>query len=153
MAVREGRAEGKTGMAIRVVRLGEPRARGEGVRIGTVRLLPRGVKKEDYARLDFFDLWLPEVAPTRGLVAYAQAKPWTDARWVAFRQKYLREMQRPEALRVIALLAALGRQTNFSIGCYFENPCRGDRPRLAECSGQRAAKVAIPRSASPRRSR
>src|SRR5258705_9297751 len=135
MAVREGRAEGKTGMAIRVVRLGEPRARGEGVRIGTVRLLPRGVKKEDYARRDFFDLWLPEVAPTRGLVAYAQAKPWTDGRWAAFRKKYLGEMQRPEAQRVIALLAALGRQTNFSIGCYCENPWRVHRPRLGRPPG------------------
>src|SRR5258705_8053996 len=107
MAVREGRAEGKTGMAIRVVRLGEPRARGEGVRIGTVRLLPRGVKKEDYARRDFFYLWLPEVAPTRGLVPYAQAKPATDARWDAFRKKYLWELQRPETQRAISLLAAL----------------------------------------------
>ncbi|HXD20884.1 MAG TPA: DUF488 family protein [Vicinamibacterales bacterium] len=145
-------------MAIRVVRFGEPRARGEGVRIGTVRLLPRGVKKEDYARRNFFDLWLPEVAPTRGLVAYAQAKPWTDARWAAYRKKYLREMQRPEAQRVIALLAAFGRQANFSIGCYCENPWRCHRSLLGELLRERGAKVSIPRfttprSASPRRSR
>jgi len=131
------------------------------VRIGTVRLLPRGVKKEDYARRDFFDVWLPEVAPTRGLVAYAQAKPWTDARWAAFRKKYLREMRRPEAQRVIALLAALGRQTNFSIGCYCENPWRCHRSVLGELLRERGAKVLVdweaqatnPRSASPRRSR
>ena len=138
---------------IRVVRLGTPRGRGEGVRLGTVRLLPRGVTKEDYAKRNFFDLWLPEVTPTRELVAYAQAKPWTDARWAAFAKKYLREMQRPEAQRVIALLAALGRQTNFSIGCYCENPWRCHRSLLGELLRERGAKVVIPRSASPRQSR
>jgi len=140
-------------MAVRVVRLGTPRGRGEGLRIGTVRLLPRGVKKEDYAKRNLFDVWLPEVSPTRPLVAYAQAKPWTDARWAAFRKKYLREMRRPEAQRVIALLAALGTQTNFSIGCYCENPWRCHRSLLGELLRERGAKVAIPRSASPRRSR
>lgn len=138
---------------IRVVRIGTPRARGEGVRLGTVRLLPRGVKKEDYARRNFFDLWLPEVAPTRELVAYAQAQPWTDARWAAYTKRYLREMQRPAAQRAIALLAALGRQTNFSICCYCENPWRCHRSLLGELLRERGAKVAIPRSASPRRSR
>ena len=140
-------------MAVRVVRLGTPRGRGEGLRIGTVRLLPRGVKKEDYAKRNLFDVWLPEVSPTRPLVAYAQAKPWTDARWAAFRKKYLREMRRPEAQRVIALLAALGTQTNFSIGCYCENPWRCHRSLLGELLRERGAKVGIPRSASPRRSR
>jgi uncharacterized protein YeaO (DUF488 family) len=111
------------------------------------------VKKEDYAKRNLFDVWLPEVSPTRPLVAYAQAKPWTDARWAAFRKKYLREMQRPEAQRVIALLAALGTQTNFSIGCYCENPWRCHRSLLGELLRERGAKVAIPRSASPRRSR
>ena len=140
-------------MAVRVVRLGTPRARGEGLRIGTVRLLPRGVKKGDYAKRNFFDVWLPEVSPTRELVAYAQARPWTDARWAAFSKKYLREMRRPEAQRVIELLAALGTQTNFSIGCYCENPWRCHRSLLGELLQERGAKVAIPRSASPPRSR
>jgi len=138
---------------IRVVRMGTPRARGEGVRVGTVRLLPRGVRKEEYARRNFFDVWLPEVAPSRELVAYAQARPWTDARWAAYAKRYLREMQRPAAQRVIALLAALGKQTNFSIGCYCENPWRCHRSLLGGLLRERGAKVAIPRSASPRQSR
>jgi len=138
---------------IRVVRIGTPRARGEGVRVGTVRLLPRGVRKEDYAKRDFFDAWLPEVAPSRELVAYAQAKPWTDVRWAAFTKRYLREMERPEAQRVIALLAALGKQTNFSIGCYCENPWRCHRSLLGELLRRRGAKVAIPRSACRRQPR
>jgi uncharacterized protein YeaO (DUF488 family) len=145
---------------IRVVRIGQPRGRGEGVRLGTVRLLPRGVRKEEYSKRDLFDVWVPEVSPTRELVAYAQARPWTDARWAAFRKRYLREMRRPEAQRAIELLAALGRQTNFSICCYCENPYRCHRSILGELLRERGAKVkvrlkpdATPRSASPRRSR
>lgn len=138
---------------IQVIRLGTPRTRGEGVRIGTVRLLPRGVRKEDYAKLNFFDVWLPEVASSRELVAYAQAQPWTDARWAAFTTRYLREMARPDAQRTIALLGALGKQTNYSIGCYCENPWRCHRSLLGELLRAYGAKVAIPRSASRPQSR
>ena len=138
---------------IQVVRLGTPRTRGEGVRVGTVRLLPRGVRKADYAKLNFFDVWLPEVAPSRELVAYAQAQPWSDARWAAFTKRYLREMARPDAQRTIALLGALGKQTNFSIGCYCENPWRCHRSLLGELLRAYGAKVAIPRSASRPQSR
>jgi uncharacterized protein YeaO (DUF488 family) len=138
---------------IQVVRLGTARARGEGLRLGTVRLLPRGVRKQDYAQKNFFDVWLPEVAPSRELVAYAQAQPWTDARWAAYVKRYLREMARPETQRVIAVLGALGKQTNFSIGCYCENPWRCHRSLLGELLRAHGAKVAIPRSASPRQSR
>ena len=117
-------------MAVRVIRLGTPRGRTEGPRLGTVRLLPRGVRKEDYAKLDFFDVWLPDVSPSAGLVSYARAHPWSDARWAAFSKRYLREMRRPEAQRAIALLAALSKQANFSIGCYCESPWRCHRSLL-----------------------
>jgi len=126
---------------IQVVRLGTPRTRGEGVRVGTVRLLPRGVRKEDYAKRNFFDVWLPEVAPSRELVAYAQAQSWTDARWAAFAKRYLREMARPEAQRVVALLGALGSKTNFSIGCYCENPWRCHRSLVADALTARGIPV------------
>ena len=138
---------------IRVVRIGDAKGRGEGVRLGTVRLLPRGVKKADYSRRNLFDVWLPEVSPTRELVAYAQARPWTDARWAAYEKRYLREMRRPHAQHVIALLAKLGRQTNFSICCYCENPYRCHRSILGELLREGGAKVVIPRSASRRQSR
>ena len=80
---------------IRVARLGTARARDEGLRIGTVRRPPRGVKKGDYARLDYYDAWLPELAPTAALVAWAQSKPWTDAHWSAFARQYRAEMRKP----------------------------------------------------------
>jgi uncharacterized protein YeaO (DUF488 family) len=132
-------------MAVRVVRLGTPKGRDEGVRLGTVRLLPRGIRKQDYARLNYFDVWLPEVAPSRGLVSYARAKPWTDARWAAYTRRYLGEMRRPEARRLIALLAALSKQADFSIGCYCESPSRCHRSLLAELLREQGGKVS-PRS-------
>ena len=130
-------------MAIRVVRLGTARQRGEGLRLGTVRLLPRGVKNQDYAKLNYFDVWLPEVAPSRELVSYAQAKPWTDARWAAFTRRYLSEMRRPEARRLIALLAALSTQARFSIGCYCENPWRCHRSLLGELLHKQGGKIRL----------
>jgi len=119
-------------MAIRVVRLGTAKERNEGLRLGTVRILPRGVKKQDYARLNYFDVWLPELSPSRALVSYAQAKPWTDARWAAFTRRYLNEMRRHEAQHFIAMLAALSKQANFSVCCYCENPSRCHRSLLGE---------------------
>ena len=68
-------------MSLRVVRLGTPRSPGEGPRLGTVRRPPRGVKKQDYARLDYFDLWLPDLAPSAPLVSYALSQPFDDERW------------------------------------------------------------------------
>src|SRR5262245_66342210 len=106
-------------MAIRVVRLGTAKDRSEGLRLGTVRLLPRGVKKEDYGRLNYFDVWVPELSPSAALVSYAQAKPWTDARWSAFARRYLKEMRRPEVQRLVAMIAALSKQANFSVRCSF----------------------------------
>ena len=108
-------------MSLRVVRLGQPRDGGEGLRIGTVRRPPRGVKKEDFSKRDYFDIWLPELAPTAPLVSWALSEPFTPTRWAIYERKYRSEMRQPSAQRLIELLTALSRQTNFSIGCYCEN--------------------------------
>src|SRR5512144_1370678 len=99
-------------MSLRVVRLGTSRQPREGLRIGTVRGLPRGVRKQDYAKRDYFDVWLPELAPSAPLVKWARQKPWTTGRWATFEKRYRREMRRPAASRLIGVLAALSRQTN-----------------------------------------
>src|ERR687889_2444617 len=99
-------------MPIRVVRLGSPREPGEGLRLGTVRRPPRGVRKDDFARRDYFDLWLPELAPSAPVVSWALSTPWTDKRWSAYAKRYRAEMRKPAAQRLIALLAALSSQTN-----------------------------------------
>lgn len=119
-------------MAIRVVRLGKPRAENEGLRLGTVRRPPRGVKKTDFAKKDWYDVWVPDVAPSAQLVSWALTEPWTDARWNRYRKAYLKEMKDPVASRLIALLAALSHDSNFSIGCYCEDETRCHRSLLRE---------------------
>ncbi len=108
-------------MAVRIVRLGTPRHKDEGLRIGTVRRPPRGVRKKDYSRLDYYDLWLPELSPSAPLVSWLLSETITPKRWTVFVRKYRKEMAQPASLRVISLLAALSRQTNFSVGCYCED--------------------------------
>jgi uncharacterized protein YeaO (DUF488 family) len=128
-------------MAIRVVRLGTPRAEGEGLRLGTVRRPPRGVRKEDYARLDYYDLWLPDLAPSADLVKFALAEPFTPKRWDAFVKRYRREMREPAAQRFLALLAALSHQTDFSVGCYCENADACHRSILGELLAEQGAVI------------
>ena len=119
-------------MAIRVVQLGTPRLLREGLRLGTVRRPPRGVRKEDFAARDYFDVWLPELAPSAPLVSWALSEPWTPKRWAAYRRRYLQEMRRPEARRLIALLAALSQRTDISIGCYCKDETRCHRTLLRQ---------------------
>lgn len=129
-------------MAVRVVRL-SARARDEGLRIGTVRRPPRGVSKADFARRDFFDLWLPELAPSAPTVSWALAAPWTPARWRAFARRYRRELREPAARHLIATLAALSRQTNFSVGCYCLDETRCHRTLLRDLLEEAGAEVSV----------
>jgi uncharacterized protein YeaO (DUF488 family) len=117
-------------MAVRVVRLGEPRQPNEGLRVGTVRRPPRGVRKVDFARRDYYDVWLPELAPSEPLRAWALSKPFTPQRFAEYAKKYGREMSEPAAQRLIALLAALSVSANFSIGCYCEDASHCHRSLL-----------------------
>lgn len=119
-------------MAIRVVRLGSPRHPAEGPRLGTVRRPPRGVKKQDFARLDYFDAWLPELSPSAPLFRWATSEPLTPKRWAQFADRYRREMGAPAAGRLIALLAALSSRADFSVGCYCADESRCHRSVLRE---------------------
>lgn len=116
-------------MAIRVVRLGTPRAKGEGLRIGTVRRPPRGVPKHEFATRDFYDAWLPTVAPSQEAMDIAHAAA-TPAQWQAFLRRYRSEMKRPDAAHAIALLAAMSHASDFSVGCYCEDEARCHRHEL-----------------------
>jgi uncharacterized protein YeaO (DUF488 family) len=127
-------------MAVRVVRLGSERTKGEGLRIGTVRRPPRGVPKERYAAENWYDVWLPNLAPSQELVKEAQGAG-TDAEWRAFVRKYRTEMGRPEAKHLLALLAALSRETALSVGCYCEDEGRCHRSVLRELLEEAGAEV------------
>lgn len=128
-------------MAIRIVRLGTPRGAGEGLRIGTVRRPPRGVKKQDYAPLDYYDVWMPELAPPQDVVTWALSEPWTDARFNRYAKRYRKQLSEPPAQRLLALLAALSKQTNFSVGCYCEDESHCHRSLLRQLLIQHGADV------------
>jgi uncharacterized protein YeaO (DUF488 family) len=104
-------------MAIRIAQLGSPRARDEGLRIGTVRRPPRGVPKSEFASRNYYDVWLPNLAPSEELLKAGRSVKGEKA-WRSFIKRYRSEMSRPENSRVLDLLAALSHQTNFSVGCY-----------------------------------
>jgi uncharacterized protein YeaO (DUF488 family) len=128
-------------MSIRIVRLGTPRGTDEGLRIGTVRRPPRGVPKAEWARRDYFDVWLPELAPSEPLRAWALSEPLTPKRWLTYRRRYLSEMRRPEAQRLLSLLAALSKQTDLSVGCYCEDESRCHRSLLRDLLDEQGARL------------
>ncbi len=137
-------------MAIRIVRLGSAREADEGLRVGTVRRPPRGVPKSEYARKDFYDVWLPNLSPSPELMKLgksAQDDPPSPRKasarqarsWALFKRKFRAEMSRPEASRVLDLLAALSHQTQLSVGCYCEDESRCHRSILGELLKERGA--------------
>jgi uncharacterized protein YeaO (DUF488 family) len=128
-------------VAIRIIRLGTPRAPDEGTRLGTVRRPPRGVPKGDFARRDFYDAWLPELAPSAEVVSWALLEPWTPTRWRRFARWYQREMRVPSAQHLIATLAALSHQSNFSVGCYCADATRCHRSLLRDLLLEEGASV------------
>jgi len=129
-------------MAIRVVRLGAPRAKGEGLRLGTARRLPRGVRKSEYAKRNYFDVWLPELAPSQKLLSYATAEVLEGKRWTTFAKRYAGEMSKPGPQRLLEVLARLSHQTNFSVGCYCEHEDRCHRSLLRTLLKEHGAKLA-----------
>jgi uncharacterized protein YeaO (DUF488 family) len=127
-------------MSIRIVQLGSPRHRHEGLRIGTVRRPPRGVPKSEFGSRDFYDVWLPDLAPSEALVKLGQSAP--DARaWRTFIKRYRAEMKRPEAARLLTLLSALSQSTSFSVGCYCEDESRCHRSVLRELLAEHGARL------------
>lgn len=128
-------------MAVRIVRLGTPRAKGEGLRIGTVRRPPRGVPKAKFASGNWYDVWFPNLAPSLETMKQAQAAQ-TPAQWDAFVRKYRAEMAVPENSHAIALLAALSKDTAFSVGCYCKDESHCHRSVLRELLAAQGAKFA-----------
>jgi uncharacterized protein YeaO (DUF488 family) len=130
-------------LRLRPYRIGSPRARGEGLRIGTVRLLPRGVRKEDYGARDYFDVWFPIVAPSRKLLDWIHGEG--PDKWSLFCQKYEREMTtNGDSRQAIKLLAELAKVTPIAIGCYCEDETYCHRTVLLKLIEAAAAEVTWP---------
>ena len=126
-------------MSIRIVRLGDPRYKDEGLRIGTVRRPPRGVPKTAIATRNFYDVWLPALAPSEALLKRIKPDD-VEKHWHTFMRRYLAEMKQPEARRLLDLLAALSQQTNFAVGCYCADEARCHRSILRELLVERGAR-------------
>jgi uncharacterized protein YeaO (DUF488 family) len=128
-------------MAIRIVQLGSPRTPREGLRLGTVRRPPRGVPKAEHGSRNYYDVWMPELAPSEPLVALAQGR--ADARgWNTFVRRYRAEMKRPSAARLLDLLAALSQDTALAVGCYCDDESHCHRSILKELLRERGARIA-----------
>jgi uncharacterized protein YeaO (DUF488 family) len=127
-------------MVVRVVRLGSDRARGEGLRIGTVRRPPRGVPKTEYAARNWYDVWFPSLAPSPETVKLGMSAA-TEKDWQAFRKRYRSEMNQPDAAHALDLLAALSHSADFSVGCYCEDEAHCHRSVLRALLEERGAKV------------
>jgi uncharacterized protein YeaO (DUF488 family) len=127
-------------MSIKVVRLGTPRSEGEGPRLGTVRRPPRGVPKEQFASGDWYDVWLPNLAPSAELVKIGQDAK-TDRDWAVFGKKYRAEMAQPDASRVLDVLATLSHGASFSVGCYCEDESHCHRSMLRALLAERGAEI------------
>lgn len=127
-------------MTVRIVQLGSARGAGEGTRIGTVRRPPRGVPKGEFARRDFYDVWLPEVSPSPELIAQAKAAA-SDREWAAFERKFRTEMKQAAPARMLDLLAALSHTSHFSVGCYCDDERRCHRSVLRQLLIERGAEV------------
>jgi uncharacterized protein YeaO (DUF488 family) len=128
-------------LPIAVVRLGTPRKPNEGLRLGTVRRPPRGVPKSEFARRDFYDVWLPVLSPSQERVTFA-LQSRDEKSWKAFARRFRAELNQPDAARVLDLLAALSHQTSFSVGCYCENEQRCHRSILRQVLAERGAEIA-----------
>ena len=127
-------------MTVRIVRLGTERAPNEGLRIGTVRRPPRGVPKSKFSSGDWYDVWLPNLAPTQETIALGFTAQ-TERQWAAFVKRYRTEMKNPDHSRILDLLAALSHGAHFSVGCYCEDESRCHRSVLRELLLERGAKV------------
>ena len=128
-------------MPIHVVRLGTVRLPGEGTRLGTVRRPPRGVRREDFVRRDYYDVWLPELAPSAPVVSWALSEPWTSARWQRYVRTYRREMNANGPRHLIATLAALSHTTSMAVGCYCLDASHCHRSLLAELLAAAGAEI------------
>ena len=127
-------------MPIRIVKLGSPRSPNEGLRIGTVRRPPRGVPKTEFAKRDYYDVWLPILSPSQPLLSFA-LKADDDRGWRTFVKRYRAEMAKPDASKVLDLLAAMSHQTNLAVGCYCDDESHCHRSVLRELLRERGARL------------
>jgi uncharacterized protein YeaO (DUF488 family) len=100
------------------------------------------VPKTEYASRDFFDVWLPELAPSDELVKVALGAE-DERDWQRFVKRYRAEMKSPPATRLLDLLAALSQDSAFSVGCYCADEARCHRSILKELLREHGARLQL----------
>jgi uncharacterized protein YeaO (DUF488 family) len=126
-------------MAVRIVRRGSARRRGEGLRLGTVRRPPRGVPRSQYKARNYYDVWLPTLAPSAALMRSIRQG---GIGWSTFERRFRAELKKPDASHLLNTLAELSHTTNFSVGCYCEDERRCHRSVLRSELEKRGARFA-----------
>lgn len=97
--------------------------------------------KSDFAKLDYYDVWFPNLSPSAELVKEALGAK-DERAWTRFTQKFRREMNAPERRHELDMLAALSHHTNLSMGCYCDDESRCHRSVLRQLLTERGADLA-----------
>jgi uncharacterized protein YeaO (DUF488 family) len=100
------------------------------------------VPTSQYAARNFFDVWLPEIAPTADLIDDVREGGGSEAAWRRFERRYRAQLKRPQHAHLVEFLAALSHGTNFSIGCYCADEERCHRSILRDVLRERGARLA-----------
>jgi uncharacterized protein YeaO (DUF488 family) len=127
-------------MPVRIIQLGSARQRDEGLRLGTVRRPPRGVRKSQYAEQNWFDVWLPNLSPSAALMRDTAIDD-DGSGWRRFERRFSAELKRPDPSHLLDALAALSHMANFSVGCYCDDERRCHRSVLRRELMKRGAAV------------
>jgi uncharacterized protein YeaO (DUF488 family) len=129
----------KSDFSIRTFRYGDPFKRGQGLRVGTTRRPPRGIKKRKWD--DFFDVWFPILAPSESLLKRYRDSPSMD--FAKFCASYERELLgKSESRQALQLLAAISMRTPISIGCFCEDESVCHRTHLLKLMEREARSLA-----------
>lgn len=110
----------------------------DGFCVGVARYPPRGVRRELWATKGFFDVWLPQLAPSRELVAAFRRKTIS---FQTFATGYRREMRHPDARHLITFLAAVARSQRVNLGCFCADATRCHRSILHELIGKNTSVI------------
>jgi len=103
--------------------------------------LREAFRKSDFARLDHYDVWFPNLSPSAELVKEALHAE-DDRAWQTFTRKFRHEMADPDRSRELDLLATLSKESSFSLGCYCPDEARCHRSVLRELLAERGAHIA-----------
>jgi uncharacterized protein YeaO (DUF488 family) len=116
-------------MTIRTRRWNDPEQKGDGLRVLVCRYRPRGLRKED----ETWDVWLPDLGPSRELHAGLYGKHGPPIGWREYRRRYLAEIRdRREVLEQVAEKLRTGTNVTLLCSSTCHDPAHCHRTLLAK---------------------